>query len=83
MIWGSYAYEEYISIENLYYNGSSEDLFELKYNYRIKLEPFRNIYILDENGEIEYKNNRYSKINDIIIPEGKNEIEKFLNYLNN
>ena len=74
-IWGSYAYEEYISIENLYYNGSSEDLFELKYNYRIKLEPFKNIYILDENGEIEYKNNRYSKINDIIIPEGKNEIE--------
>lgn len=71
---------------NIYYNGSLTDFIELKVDMS-KLGIIKKVYILDVNGDIEFNGNKYSQINDIVIPNTMIQISSSniisLIYLNN
>ena len=83
-VWGSLANPAYISINDFYYNGDITDLVRLSDKTAFRFNPFRNVYILDENGTVEYRNEKYSKLTDIIIPDDMTRIDdrQFYNWYN-
>jgi len=66
-----------LEVENLYYGGTINDwlkieLYEYSYGGIINepyiLEKCKNLYFLDENGDVLFKGEKYSLVHDLIIP---------------
>lgn len=54
------------SLTDVYYNGTLENWFDVRLNYD-SLDS-HDVMFLDRNGEIEYEGNKYTKYDEIIIP---------------
>lgn len=56
--------------EKLYYNGTIEDWLQIDFQDTLSnpISLTRALYILDEDGDEEFKGNRYTKITDLVIP---------------
>lgn len=65
-----YAFECCSNIENVYYNGSIEDWLNLKFedSSANPMKYAKNLFLLDENGDIEYNGLKYNTLKEIVIP---------------
>lgn len=57
----------YILIKNYYYNGTIEEFSRIEHTTYNLYKFCEKIYILDNSGNIEYKNKKYSLMEDITI----------------
>ena len=67
----SSAFNSCSNLTNLYYNGTIENWFNISFGNASAnpMSKVTNFYILDEDGTVEYKGNKYSNISEIIIPD--------------
>ena len=69
--WGSYY------IDDLYFNGNLSDWMNMKKDESHHGGRFKNIYFIDENGNISYQGNKYSKPTSINIDEGTKSVQSY------
>ena len=79
---GADAFSYCFSLENIYYDGTIEDWCNIVF-ISPDSNPMiygANIYFLDENGEIEYNNKKYSELKDVVIPNTITKINSYAFY---
>ncbi len=77
---GSAAFTACSSLQNLYYDGTIEEWCDITFsNYDSNPMYYAtNLYFLDENGDIEYNNKKYSKLgNELVIPDTISVIKSY------
>lgn len=71
------------NLKTLYYDGTIEEWLNIKrYNSFMGLNDYNLecFYIKDENGTEQYNENKYSLLEDVVIPEGVNTIPSYAFY---
>ena len=79
---GGYAFYNCSSIENVYFDGTIEDWCNITFLSYVSNPMYygKNLYILDENGDIEYGNKKYSLLTELIIPNSVTSIGNYAFY---
>ena len=74
-----YAFENAKNLKNFYYEGTIEDWCGYSiYNYvNSPMYYASNFYILDENGEYELGNKKFSLLEELVIPESVESINSY------
>lgn len=75
---GKSSFEFCSSLMHVYYNGTIEDWCNISiYNDPASTPMYyaSNFYILDEDGDVEYKGNKYSLLTNLIIPNTMTNID--------
>ena len=76
-VFNEYAFSGCVSLENVYYNGTIDNWFEINFANTIASNPMLyayNFYIIDEDGLIEHGNKNYTTLTELVIPETITEI---------
>ncbi len=81
---GDDAFNSCKQLTNLYYNGTIGDWLNIEFGNQYA-NPGNNyncnyFYILDNNGTLEYGNNKYSLLTEVIVPSGITSIQKHVFY---
>ena len=68
------------ALENVYYQGTVDDWYKITFSTETSNPMFyaKGFYISDSNGTIEYKNNKYSLIKELIIPNTFTKIDNYI-----
>ncbi len=79
---GDWQFYNCSSLQNVYFDGTTEDWATFKFvsEYSTPLYSAQNLYVLDSNGTVSYKGNKYSVINDIILSDNIDEIGNYQFY---
>ncbi len=79
---GEWQFYSCSSLTNVYYDGTIDNWAEFQYahEYSTPMCNAKNFYILDSNGTVNYNGNKYKLIEDIIIPDGMEEIGEYTFY---
>lgn len=76
-IWGN-VFLDCTELSNVYFNGSMEDWLNIQFmhnsNASTPMYYADNFYLLDSNGDDEFRGLKYKKVTDIVIPDGTTKI---------
>ena len=70
------------NLENVYYSGTIEDWCNLTFTSitSTPMSKANNFYYLDQNGNVDYANNKYSLLTELTIPSSINSIGDYQFY---
>ena len=83
---GRSAFQQCSNLENVYYKGTIVDWCDITfalsggsgttraYDTSTPMQPASKFYLLDENGDVEFENNNYSLLVDLVIPDEVTEL---------
>ena len=74
----SNSFEGAVNLNNVYYDGTLEDWCNIEWgnDYSSPMYYAKNLYILDENGAVEFNGNKYTLLNDTL--DGKLILENII-----
>ena len=78
----SYAFYNCNNMDSVYYDGSIADWLEIDFEY-LYSNPMcyaTSFYYLDEDGDVEFNDKRYSLLSNLIIPSGTTKIKSYAFY---
>ena len=79
----SYGISSNDNLKYVYYNGSIADWCNIKFAGAFIIYSLYNpskmdyFYVADKNGDVDYNNKKYSRVLDLVIPEGVTKINNY------
>lgn len=80
----SYGISSNDNLKYVYYNGSIADWCNIKFAGAFIIYSLYNpskmdyFYVADQNGDVDYNNKKYSRVLDLVIPEGVTKINNYV-----
>lgn len=77
-------FEDCTNLTNVYFNGTIEDWFNIKFmrtgTSSTPMYYASHFFVLDTNGDVEFKGNKYSEVIDLVLPESITELHTLNTY---